>query len=155
MQAQQISTLEWVKKRLRQVLKQDLPHMPPSARRFQYQAQDLNGDGKVEHFVFFQNSYFCGSGGCTYFLFSHHGQLIIRFTVAEQPIIVLSTQTKGWSDLLLFHRGQSHKLRFDGQRYPGNPSLAPLYEMGMEEAADPQIRYLFSAVQSPLVWHTF
>lgn len=154
-QAKQAQVPELVKKSLRQVLKQDLQGMPANARRFKYEALDLNGDGKLEHFVFFQNAYFCGSGGCTYFLFSHKGQLLTRFTVADVPIIVLTSKTKGWRDLLLFHRGQSHKLRFEGQRYPGNPSVAPLYALGMQEEEDPDIRYLFSEAQTPLAWQSF
>jgi hypothetical protein len=154
-QAKQTQVPELVKKSVRQVLKQDLASMPASARRFKYEAQDLNGDGKVEHFVLFQNPYFCGSGGCTYFLFSHKGQLLTRFTVADIPIVVLTSKTKGWRDLLLFHRGQSHKLRFEGQRYPGNPSVAPPYALGMQEEEDPAIRYLFSEAQAPLAWHAF
>lgn len=135
-----------VKKGVQQILKADLPVMSPDQRRFKLESIDLNGDGKREHFVFFQNSYFCGSGGCTYLLLDPQGRLITRFTVADIPVIVLTSKTKGWRDLLLNHKGQTHKLRFDGKRYPGNPSTAPAYALGMNEEEDPGIRYLFSEV---------
>ena len=111
------------------LLKNDLNVLTEDQRRFTYQEYDLNEDGKKEYLVGFpRNSYFCGSGGCTFYLLSHaEGETLGRFTVAEPPFIVLTSKTNGWRDLVVYSDGSLRKLTFNGTRYPSNPSTAPKY----------------------------
>lgn len=111
------------------LLKDDLNVMTEDQRRFTYAEYDLNDDGKMEYFVGFpKNSYFCGSGGCTFYLLSHtEGQVITRFTVTDPPFIVLKSKTNGWRDLVVYSDGALRKLTYNGTKYPSNPSVAPKY----------------------------
>ncbi len=112
------------------LLKDDLNVLTEDQRRFSYEEYDLNGDGKKEYFVGFPppNTYFCGSGGCTFYLLSHaEGQVITRFTVTDPPFAVLPTKTNGWHDLVVYSNGSFRKLTFNGTKYPSNPSTAPTY----------------------------
>lgn len=108
------------------LLKGDLSAMTEEQRRFAFERYDLNDDGKDEYLVGFgRNSYFCGSGGCTYMLLDHEGNLITRFTVADAPFVVLSSKHNGWHDLAVESDGKMRELVFNGRKYPSNPSLAP------------------------------
>jgi hypothetical protein len=120
---------------LKQVLKDDLPSLKKADRKFRYSAYDVNNDGQDEYFVSFQNMYFCGSGGCTFLLLSHDGQMINEFTVSETPVLVQKTITKGYSDLLINSAGQWHNIIFNGTKYPSNPSVEPVYVQTPDPAA--------------------
>lgn len=110
------------------LLKDDLDVMTEDQRRFAYEEYDLNNDGKKEYLVGFpQNSYFCGSGGCTFYLLGHEGEVVSHFTVADSPFVVLSSSTNGWRDLAVYSNGAMRKLAYDGTKYPSNPSVAPEY----------------------------
>ena len=63
---------------------------------------DLNGDRRPEVLVYMISNNYCGTGGCTLFIFTpeqgswyQHGSL----TVANPPIRVLNTRSRGWYDL--------------------------------------------------------
>ena len=106
------------------LLKDDLKLMEKNDRKFQYEEVDLNGDGENEYLVGFKNSYFCGSGGCTYYLLHNDGSVITVFTVAHAPFIALIvSKTNGWKDLLVKSDGSLRHLKFDGKTYPANPSV--------------------------------
>jgi len=106
------------------LLKDDLKLMTKDQRKFQYEEVDLNGDGENEYLVGFKNSYFCGSGGCTYYLLHNDGSVITVFTVAHAPFIALIvSKTNGWKDLLVKSDGSLRHLKFDGKTYPANPSV--------------------------------
>ena len=106
------------------LLKDDLKLMEKTDRKFQYEEVDLNGDGENEYLVGFKNSYFCGSGGCTYYLLHNDGSVITVFTVAHAPFIALIvSKTNGWKDLLVKSDGSLRHLKFDGKTYPANPSV--------------------------------
>lgn len=94
---------------------------------------DLNGDKKPEIFIYATGRETCGSGGCNLYVLSPKGagyQIVMRVSVAQLPIRRLATSTRGWRDLGVFVSGggaEPHeaRLRFNGKRYPGNPSMAP------------------------------
>ncbi len=110
------------------LLKDDLQLMTEDQRKFQYEAVDLNGDGIKEYLVGFKNSYFCGSGGCTFYLLQNDGSVITIFTVSDAPFIaMISSKTNGWKDLLVNSDGSLRLLQFDGKTYPSNPSVAPKF----------------------------
>lgn len=95
---------------------------------------DLDGDGRKETFVYVTDPDICGSGGCTMFVLSPHRsgyRVVLRSTITWPPIRVLRTSTHGWRDIGVtvagggINPGHAVRLRFDGLRYPSNPSLAP------------------------------
>ncbi|NOQ91331.1 MAG: hypothetical protein GQ552_01285 [Flavobacteriaceae bacterium] len=113
---------------LKSILKGDLAIMTEDQRKFQYEEVDLNGDYKKEYLVGFKNSYFCGSGGCTFYLLHNDGAVITIFTVSDAPFIAMvKAKTNGWKDLLVKSDGSLRQLKFDGKTYPPNPSVAPKF----------------------------
>jgi hypothetical protein len=102
---------------------------------------DLNNDGKIETFVFVFGRYFCGSGGCSGYLFSDEGKIISEFMVTRTPILVAESSTKGWQDLVVWSDGALRRLQHDGSTYPLNPSVAPKVDIEpLKEAAIKKIK---------------
>ncbi|MCP3697795.1 MAG: hypothetical protein GY920_04450 [Aliivibrio sp.] len=91
---------------------------------------DLNGDGLKDALVFLKGMQWCGSGGCTLMIFENLGdsyQLVSKSSVTSTPISVAKTKTNGWKDLIVWSRGSGQVLmKFNGDKYPHNPSLEPL-----------------------------
>jgi hypothetical protein len=117
------------------LLADDIEFMTPEQRKFRYAVTDLNDDGNREYLVEFRNSYFCGSGGCTYMLLDSNFDLITRFTVSESPFIISEERTSGWRDLIIPQGSSYHVMKFDGNTYPGNPSVEP--EIMLDAEAEP------------------
>ncbi|PIB95710.1 hypothetical protein [Caulobacter sp. X] len=94
---------------------------------------DLDGDRRAEQFVLIEDSDFCGSGGCVLVVLRDRGgryDKVLRSTVTRAPIRVLPTRSQGWRDIAVNVGGGglepgTVRLRFNGKRYPGNPTLAP------------------------------
>ena len=95
---------------------------------------DLNADGRLEAFVYVTDQAYCGSGGCTLVVLSPQGtsyRVVLRSTVTQLPIRVLQTSTRGWRDVGVtvaggvITRAYTARLRFDGHRYPSNPTVPP------------------------------
>ncbi|GBQ87020.1 hypothetical protein [Asaia krungthepensis] len=100
---------------------------------------DLNDDGFEEALVYAIASKdgdgsddFCGSGGCTLYVLSLHGNTyrrVSRITIAKPPIRVLHAKTNGWHDISVRVCGggiypcYNADLRFSGHAYPTNPSV--------------------------------
>lgn len=99
-------------------------------------AIDLNGTGGDEYVVLASDPRYCGSGGCALFVLSAEGgplRTISRSTITRPPIRALATRTLGWRDLVVRIGGggmatRDVVLRWNGQSYPLNPSLAPTQE---------------------------
>ncbi|CAM4370800.1 hypothetical protein SAMN06265348_113190 [Pedobacter westerhofensis] len=142
-----------VQKFLRYFFKNDLQRdlIQPTSRQFKLQCADLNADGKDEIFVGLTGPYFCGSGGCTFLLLDHTGKLITKFTVSSYPVIVDSTFTKGWHDLLVQSQGKFHRLKFTGTRYLSNPSLAPITDF----LPSKKLLSVFDSWEEKKAWHVF
>lgn len=103
-------------------------------------AADLNGNGSEELLVLMQDPYFCGSGGCTAYLFQDSGELINRMTVTSTPVLLASRETNGWKNFYVWSDGSLRTMAFDGTSYPSNPSVEPAYDRSRElEAARQQI----------------
>ena len=96
---------------------------------FVHASVDLNRDARPDAVVLVRSARWCGSGGCTMLVFRGTAEgysPVSRSTVAAPPIRVLPTSQFGWSDLIVHSKGVGDVvLRFDGSRYPGNPSLQP------------------------------
>lgn len=108
-------------------LKSDLEKniIDSGSRKFIFFEYDLNDDGKNEIFVGFTGPYFCGSGGCTELLLDSQGKLITQFTVSGYPVVIDNNKTNGWKDLFIQSGSKHHIMKFDGKKYPSNPSVQP------------------------------
>ena len=101
--------------------------------RYRWGQADLNGDARPEQFVLIEDRDFCGSGGCVLVVLQDRaGQYrqVLRSTVTRAPIGLLPTRSHGWRDIAVSVGGGgmapgTARLRFNGQRYPGNPTVAP------------------------------
>ncbi|WP_153798064.1 hypothetical protein [Foetidibacter luteolus] len=115
---------------------------------FQY---DLNGDDAKEIFVGLTGPYFCGTGGCTCLLLDSAGNSITAFTVTDYPLIVAGTKTNGWKDLILSSRGTNHLVKYNGKKYPSNPSVLPAYK----ETPGDELPRLLDFLNEPYPWFRF
>ena len=100
---------------------------------YQTAQADLNGDHAPEIFIYATGRETCGSGGCNLYVLSPRKgryQIVLRASVTQLPVRRLESATRGWRDIGVFVSGggaQPHeaRLRFNGKRYPGNPTMAP------------------------------
>lgn len=94
---------------------------------FQYALTDLNGDSYLDAVVLMRDSDHCGSGGCTMLVFrgmKSGFRLVSSSTLTYPPVRVLSGKELGWRTLLVVTRGIGPVvMRFDGRKYPSNPSM--------------------------------
>lgn len=106
--------------------------------RYYYNKVDLNGDGKPEIFAYLVGTYFCGTGGCSAAIFKEKNdnyQLLARFSVVNNPIIISENKTKGYKDIIMNVYGGGiepffARLKYNGTTYPSNPSIQPKVEPG-------------------------
>jgi len=92
---------------------------------------DLNGDKKKDALVLFQDSYWCGTGGCSLLVFTNKNnnfKLVSAISLVRDPVIVSETKTKNWRDIIVHVSGgggesKNVALKFNGSSYPTNPSL--------------------------------
>jgi hypothetical protein len=107
--------------------------------RYRAAAVDLNGDGRPEVLAYAEEPAHCGSGGCDLTVLSPTARgwrVVTTMSVTRPPIRLLPGKTRGWHDLGVHVAGggilpgHDVRLRFDGARYPGNPTLAPALRPG-------------------------
>ncbi len=107
-------------------------------RKFSFYEIDLNDDHKNEYLIYLQGRYFCGSGGCSFYLLNNDFSINTYFSVTFPPIFRSSSKTDGWHDLILF--GDYNQdggiknyiyLKYDKLKgkYPSNPSLIEKVDM--------------------------
>lgn len=97
---------------------------------FEYGLTDLDGDGRADAVVLLLGSNWCGSGGCNMLVFrgtTPGFKLVSESTVTNDPIRVSPEKVKGWRTLIVMSNGKGDVvMRFNGKRYPRNPSMQPL-----------------------------
>lgn len=106
--------------------------------RYYYNRIDLNEDKKPETFVYLLGTYVSGSGGSTALIFEDDEdeyKLISKITLVRNPIIVSHSKTNGFRDLIMYVSGGGIKpfysqIKFDGSKYPSNPSVQPQVKSG-------------------------
>lgn len=124
--------VELIRKQLNVLLKKDLPTLTKDDRFFYYEEFDLNNDKKNEYFVGFSNSYFCGSGGCSGYILNNDGSVINKFTVTDFPILVTTSSTDKFYDLIFESGGKFHLLKMKSGKYPSNPSVQEVVKIPKE-----------------------
>jgi len=100
---------------------------------FRYALVDLNNDGVLDAVVLMTEGEYCGSGGCLMVVLrgaSSRFKVISWNTLSREPVSVLPETSHGWHTLTVKIAGGgvepgSVLMRFDGRRYPSNPSLVP------------------------------
>ncbi len=94
---------------------------------------DLNDDGKQEAVVYVYGPSWCGSGGCVTLVLTPHEatyRLVTKMTVTRLPIRIMREKSHGWHDISVTVGGagipaHEARIRFNGEAYPSNPSVAP------------------------------
>lgn len=106
--------------------------------RYYFNRVQLNNDMEPETFVYFIGSELCGTGGCSAAIFScENGEykLLSKFTLVNNPILITNNFTNGYRDIIMFVSGGGIKesyriMKFDGSRYPEDPSIQPKVKPG-------------------------
>jgi len=135
-------TADLVRLTIKDLYKDDLTKniIDDYSKRFIFFEYDLNEDGNKEILVGFTGPYFCGSGGCTQLLLDNQGNLITTFSVSDYPVIIDTSKTNGWKDLIIYSGGKNRIVKFDGKKYPSNPSVLPALKLtpgdGLPRALD-------------------
>ena len=104
-----------------------------AAPAYEYALVDLNGDGVLGAVVLMTDRDFCGSGGCNMNILRGSGQafaFVSASSVSRAPIRLLTPAHKGWRSLSVTVSGGGARprealMKFDGKRYPANPSTQP------------------------------
>ena len=94
---------------------------------------DLDGDGTEEAILHLVGPFFCGTGGCTTHVLTPAGprwRSVADISVSRTPVTVLQSESNGWRDLTVDFSGGGMPggialLKFDGESYPGNPTVPP------------------------------
>ena len=100
---------------------------------YKYAFVDLNDDGNDDAVVLITDNQYCGSGGCSFVIFTGEAggfKLVSSSTTTREPILLLPEKKKGWHTLSVLISGGGAKpgqvlMRFNGTKYPGNPSMQP------------------------------
>ena len=96
--------------------------------------RDLNDDGRPEAIVYLISNEWCGSGGCTALILTQNGnswRIVTKTTITRPPIRVLANISNGWHTIGVWVEGggilpgYEAELRFNGKKYPSNPSVPP------------------------------
>lgn len=102
--------------------------------RFVAAFTDLNGDGEPEAIVHLTSNEWCGSGGCTTLVLVRDDdswKSLGKISISRPPIRVLTMKSNGWRSIAVWVQGggiqpgYEAELRFNGNTYPTNPSVAP------------------------------
>jgi hypothetical protein len=127
---------------LESFLKDDLKDasgsVPEPDNTFRYLAASVSlRDGPPPQIlVYIEGHYWCGSGGCPLLILSNDKgglHIITETTVTQLPIRVLRHTTNGWHDIAVLVGGggiidgYEVTLRFNGRKYPSNPTLQGRY----------------------------
>jgi hypothetical protein len=104
-----------------------------TAPTYRHAFSDLNEDGIDDAVVLITDNQYCGSGGCSFVVFQGVAggfKIVSSSTITRAPILLLPEKKKGWHTLSVFVAGGGAKpgqvmMRFNGKKYPGNPSTQP------------------------------
>jgi hypothetical protein len=137
---------DWAKDR-----DEEFAEAPPAYR---FALVDLNGDGHEDALVLITDNYFCGTGGCTLLVLkAEAGRFdpVSTSTISREPMWLTSERQHGWRTFSLLVAGGGLEayqaaMRFDGIRYPPNPSDEPVTPRALLQSAKPIV---FLAAAAP------
>lgn len=114
-----------------QQLKQKIYNYTQDQALFDVAFDDLNNDGKEDAIVLLKGQDWCGSGGCTMLIFkglpNQQFEFISKTTLVDTPVYSTTYLHNEWKQLLVYSRKHGQvMLKFDGMKYPLNPSLLPV-----------------------------
>ncbi len=101
---------------------------------------DLNDDGVLEAVVYLMGENWCGSGGCTTLILKKSKcswKVVSKITLTHLPIRALADHHNGWHDLGVWVQGggiiegYEADLKFNGLRYPTNPTVLPARQLNL------------------------
>jgi hypothetical protein len=146
-------TAELVKSFLQSKFKSDLDKnlIDEFGRKFIQFEFDINEDGQNEIFVGLNGSFFCGSGGCTQYILNPDGSELSFFTVSDYPIIIDTNKSNGYNDLFIYSGGKNRIVKFDGKKYPSNPSVLTELKVLPGDGLPRALNYL----KEPYPWYKF
>lgn len=146
-------TADLVRLTLQDKLKADLDKniVDSLSRKFIFFEYDLNDDGNKEILVGLIGPYFCGSGGCSPYLLDNQGNVITHFSVSDYPIVIDNNKTNGWKDLFIRSNGKDRIVKFDGKKYPSNPSTLPALKVIPGDGLPRALNF----VNEPYPWFRF
>jgi hypothetical protein len=105
-----------------------------AATRYAASDVELCGAPATHTLVYVTGPSWCGTGGCTLLVVTRERdsfRVVARVTLVRPPIRALASTSNGCRDLGVWVQGGGIQpgyeaaLRFDGARYPGNPTVAP------------------------------
>ena len=109
----------------------------PVSSVYQHRRVDLNNDGKRDALVILKNPYghWCGMYGCTMLIMRANKDdfdLVNAVQTVREPLTVMNNTTSGWRNIVIHVSGRWTQtkdvlLRYDGNKYPTNPSELPPY----------------------------
>jgi hypothetical protein len=108
------------------------PDNPP--REFSYALVHLKDAGPADALVLTRDPRYCGSGGCVLIVLEGEldgsFRLVSTSTVSRAPLYILPQRSHGWHDFTTFVSGGGTRacnaiMRFNGHRFPSNPSTVP------------------------------
>jgi hypothetical protein len=81
---------------------------------------DLNGDGRADYMVVLKTFAYCGSGGCSAFVYLSEGAEAYRSVVPDLLAFKIApgpSATRGVRDLVIEQRGGSARWTWNGKAY--------------------------------------
>jgi hypothetical protein len=122
-----------------------IPPVDPASYEFDFALADLNGDGIPDAIVLFKGPHNCGWGGCTLEILRGTKQgfeYMSGSTISREPIQILAEKRFGWHSFTVSVSGGGAKpcnalMRFNGQKYPLNPAMAPCATPAQLQSAMP------------------
>mgnify|MGYP000504120311 CR=1 FL=1 len=109
----------------------------PVSSTYNFVRFDLNGDKRREAILVLNSpyGYWCGTHGCVMLVMKAHDDkftLVNSIQPVREPIYISRTKTKGWNNLIVRISGRWDEtknvlLRYDGSKYPKNPTKLPPY----------------------------
>ena len=148
-----LKTVNIVRLSLQYLYKEDLSKniIDDYSKRFIFFEYDLNDDGKKEILVGLTGSYFCGSGGCTQYILDNQGAIISKFTVANYPVVIDTQKSSGWKNLFIQSGHKNRIVKFDGKKYPSNPSLQAELKVPLGDDLPRALNF----INEPYAWFKF
>lgn len=113
--------------------------------RYELAFAELSGGGTRQAIVYLLGDKWCGSGGCNLLVLTPAGdswRIVANVRITNPPIYVLPQKFNGWHSIGVWvqgggvEHGYLAELRFNGKRYPQNPSRPPAQRLKGKPTGD-------------------